>query len=228
MKISKTGIHLRYLAALAFFLILFDLTLVSLLLIGVALYIEKDEWLSRQTIQAFFLKLFFNFITTILGGTTLISKFTTFQMYSYGSYYEDIFDYISAGDIFRIFLIGGLAIAVLVFMILGIIRTLKEQDAGVPFFSGLSYKMFGLIKPAPMPPQQPYYYQPNQQNPVGTNFPTNQNNVNQPQYNNVQNVSTSNQASAPFMQSTPPVETNPSVNPIPSTQNIEANNDQQN
>ncbi|WP_143826253.1 hypothetical protein [Scatolibacter rhodanostii] len=159
MMKSKSGILTRYIAALAFFLIFFDQVLLSGLLVGIALYIEKDEWLSRQTLQAFFLNLFSSFILEVFIGYSFIG-------------YSSIpsFDYLSGFDLFKGFIGGGFAIVILVFTILAIVRTLKEEDAGIPFFSGLSYRMFGLMKPIKFPqPPHPmngnYYYPPQQQQP---------------------------------------------------------------
>lgn len=203
MKTSKTGIQLRYLAALSFFFIFFDQAIISILIVGAAIYIEKDEWLSRQTLQALFLKVFSNFVISVLGSSTLISKINTLQIYGYDSYYDDIFDYLSGVDIFKIILIAAFGITVFIFIIMAIVRTLKEQDAGIPFFSGLSYKMFGMIKPIPMPPQpQQYYYNQNQQVNVNTYQPAPQQ---QAQATPVQPVQT---APAPEVNNVvPPVQT---------------------
>ena len=142
---------MRYIAALSFFFILFDQPLLSLVFVGIALYVEKDEWLSRQTLQALFLSLFSSFVSNIFVGYSLISSI------------ESLGDIrmLSGGAILRILIGGALSAAVLVFIIIGIVRTVKEQDAGIPFFSGLTYRMFGLVKPNYMPQQPPmgYYYQ---------------------------------------------------------------------
>lgn len=156
MKTSKSGLQLRYVAALSFVLIFLGHPLVSILLVGAALYLEKDEWLTRQTLQAFFLSLFMELIDSVL----LPSSFYGFNFSYYDSY---DYSYFSGGEILRIVLSCALAIAILIFVILAITRTIKEHDAGIPFLSGLTYRMFGLTKPAympPMPPQGSYYYPP--------------------------------------------------------------------
>lgn len=163
---SKSGIYLRYIAALSFFLIFFDQILISALMVGLALFIEKNEWLSRQTLQAFFLKLFSEFIFKLTSG------------FQYGgNFFTDSFHYLTGISNLFSFLSACYAIVLLIFTILGIIRTLKEQDAGIPFFSGLSYKMFGLVKPSYIPPQPNYYYPPQGANP---GYPPQQSNPNVP------------------------------------------------
>ena len=70
------------------------------------------------------------------------------------------------------------SVAVLVFVIIGIVQTAKGKDASVPGFSALAYKAVGMMKPKPV------YQQPQYQAPVNGQYPQYQApaNNNQPQY----------------------------------------------
>ncbi len=67
MQKGKYGLYLWFYAALAFILAILGQTLLCGLLLGFVIIAERDEWLTRQVIQAFCL-CFFNAIVNVVLG----------------------------------------------------------------------------------------------------------------------------------------------------------------
>ena len=67
MEKGKLGIRLSFYAVAAFILAFLGYSTVLALLVGFVLIVEKNEWASRQVIQAFFLCIFANIVDGILG-----------------------------------------------------------------------------------------------------------------------------------------------------------------
>lgn len=74
MRKGVYGINLYFYAVLAFVFALFGQTLLCSLLLGFIIVTEKDEWLTKQTIQAFMLSLFTNILTANLNDFFRIFK----------------------------------------------------------------------------------------------------------------------------------------------------------
>ena len=66
MQKGKLGICLPFYAIVGLILALLGQTLLCGLLMGFVIVAEKDEWTSRQTMQAFFLSLFVSVVSYIL------------------------------------------------------------------------------------------------------------------------------------------------------------------
>jgi hypothetical protein len=185
MRKGKFNICLAYFAVFAFLLAILGQTLACCLVMFAAIFLEKDEWLGRQTIQAFALLLVGNVVTSVLG---MISSFFSFLPFG-------IFNPISS-------LFSGLntfvSIGIMILSILAILNCLKERDAGVPVISGLSYRVYGLVAPAPA--RAAPTYAPSAQSPINPVNPT---------------------PTAPPVNSVPPVNpinTAPPINPTDSQQ----------
>ncbi len=146
MRKGKVGIVLAYYAVIAFVLVVLQQPVLIALLAAIAIFFEKDEWLSRQTVQALLLSI-------VVGCfSTLESVFGNLYIWVLGDVLAGIFGFIS----------WLVYIAAIVFSIIAITRVYKENEANVPFLSELSYKIFGQIKPRPVPPVPPQGYQPPQ------------------------------------------------------------------
>lgn len=158
MQKGKYGICLPFYAILAFVLAFLGQILLCALLLGFVIAAEKDEWLTKQVMQAFFLSLFYSLITTIFSVSAISNLFG-------GAWYMSgilgIF-----GTIFSI-ITGLVSLAVLIFVIIGIVRVAKGLDAEIPVFHSLANRAFGLVAQKVynnVPPQ--YQYPPQyQQNP---------------------------------------------------------------
>lgn len=144
MRKGKFGILLSYYAVLAFVLVILNQTLLCGLLFLVALLFEKDEWLGRQTLQAFGLSL----VVSLFSGITGVFSSWLFN-------FSAVFSVIST----------LVWIAAIILSIVAIINCLKERDAGIPVLSDIAYKAYGVQKPSYKPPvqQHPYYQQQQQQ-----------------------------------------------------------------
>lgn len=96
MKKGTFGIKLSFYAVLAFVLAFLGQTLLLGLLLGFVIVAEKDEWLTRQTMQAFFLTIA---VSVIQGALSLISKLfswiPTLGSISVGSVVSALFGWIN-------------------------------------------------------------------------------------------------------------------------------------
>lgn len=155
MSKGKYGIYLWFYAAVAFILAFLGQTLLCGTLLGFVIVAEKDEWLSKQVIQAFFLSLFSAAVSGILN---LIH-------YSAPSSLNSEFLY----HIYRIFYIGTnvieslVSILVLVLVIIALTKVTKGKDAGIPLLNKLADRAFNVVEKKVYPPQQ--YQQPQYQQP---------------------------------------------------------------
>ena len=156
MTKGKYGIALSFYAALAFVLAILGQTLLCGLLLGFVIISEKNEWLTRQVMQAFFLTLFTAVVSNVLNAIHIFRDIPFV-----GGVFGTILNIIE----------GAVGLLVLVFAIIGIVKVLKDQDAGIPVFSGWANKAFGYIEQKvytqmpPQAPQQPQYQQMPPQNP---------------------------------------------------------------
>lgn len=150
MTKGKYGVALSFYAVLAFVLAILDQTLLCALLLGFVIIAEKDEWLTKQVMQAFFLTLFMSVVNSVLTAINIFHRIPI------------------VGDVFGAILdvIGGaIGLLVLIFAIIGIVKVIKGQNAGIPVFSGWASKALGYIEQKaytqmpPQAPQQPQYQQ---------------------------------------------------------------------
>lgn len=173
---GKLGIAYTFYAVLAFVLLLFGNFTVSALLLGLVIVLERDEWTSRQCMQAFFL----SFVSSIASSITY--AFTGVAG-SFGVLGEFL---LGTGNLILSIVAGIINLIVFVFTILGLVRVMKGEEANLPLFSKWAYKAFGYVQqtmPAQQPaspaqgnpyqqqppPQQPYY--PQQSQPVSAPRP---------------------------------------------------------
>ena len=130
MKKGNSGIVLWFYAMTAFVLAILGQTLLCGLLLGFVILVEKDEWLSKQTIQAFFLSI----INSIVGVIVTALKVLT-SIPLLGTVLTVALNFIS----------GIISIVILVFAIIGIVRVCKGLDAEIPGFASLANKAFGIV-----------------------------------------------------------------------------------
>lgn len=166
MKKGKFGIDLRFFAIVAFVFAFTGWTTALTLLLGYAILAEKDEWLSRQIMQATMLSLV---VEIYKGIINLVKNFSGYTA-PYLGYYDTEF---SIGDTLTTWylkitdIIGGvLAIVIAILVIVAIVNVKKGKDAGLPLFAGWACKAYGILPAAVAPPQysqaQPQYQQPQQ------------------------------------------------------------------
>lgn len=172
MQKGKLGICLPFYAILALILAFMGQLLLGALLIGFVALVERDEWATRQTMQAFFVTLFTSLISWIFDS---INVFVDIPIV--GSAISTVFNVIE----------GIIGIVVLIFLIIGLVHVVKGQDAGIPVFSKLAARAFGIVQQkvyTQAPPAggyQPYQQQPPYQQPQQPQNPQNPQNYQNPQ-----------------------------------------------
>lgn len=155
MEKGKLGIRLSFYAVAAFILAFLGYSTVLALLTGFVLIVEKNEWASRQVIQAFFLCIFADIVNGILNIFDFL-----YQIPLMGSVWGTAISVID----------GIVSLVVLIFCIMALVNTAKGNEANVPGLNGLANWAYGIVAPKVNQAQQAYYgqqqyQQPEQQNP---------------------------------------------------------------
>ena len=117
MRKGKLGISLGFYAVLSFVLAFMGQTTLCFLLLGFVLVAERDEWASRQVMQAAFLSLVSSLVNDILS-------------------IFDILDWIPGLSLILSlvfgFIRGAVSVVILVFIIIALVKVGKGKDAGLP------------------------------------------------------------------------------------------------
>ena len=132
MRKGKFNIVLPFYAIVGFVLAMLGQVLLCGLLLGFVLVAERDEWASRQCMQAFFLSLVMSIANLVQN---ILSIFTSIPV---------------AGWLFSgviSFIVGAISIVVLIFAIIGLVRVCKGEDARLPWLSALAGKAYGVVTP---------------------------------------------------------------------------------
>ena len=148
MKKGKFGIVLCFYPIAAFAAAIFHSPLIAAALVAAAIFIERDEWTGRQTLQAWMLSAIVYFVNDVVSWALRLVRVP---------FLTDVLSFTSTA------LAVLITLAALVFSILGIIRVRKDNEANIPLLSDLAYRAYGQIKPKPIPVQAPAGYpQPSQ------------------------------------------------------------------
>nr|WP_122011752.1 hypothetical protein [Maliibacterium massiliense] len=161
MKKGNYGIYLWFYAMLAFLLAFLGQVLLGGLLLGFVIAAEKDAWLTRQVMQAFFLSIFASCIKAVLGIFDVFSNVPVVNIITGG-----VFGFINS----------AVSIVVLVFVIIAMVRVCKGQEARIPGLHKLAQRAYGIVErkvynttqqpyQQPQAPQQPQNPQQPPQNP---------------------------------------------------------------
>lgn len=169
METGKLGLRLAFYGVTAFILAFLGYSTLIFLLAGVALLVEKNEWATRQVIQAFCLCVVSSLISSIFGALDFI-----YDVPFLGAAYGAIVGVINA----------VIAIVVLIFCIIGISNNLKGKEANLPLFSKFSNWAFGIIEKKVVSYEQTQYQ--------NTNTPNNNVSYDNAPVNNVPNDNASN------------------------------------
>lgn len=146
MKKGKFGILLCFYPIAAFAAVILNAPLIAAALAAAAIFIEKDEWTGRQTLQACMAALlvsFFRGLSLAAGRLPYIPVLSSV---------------LSAAASILSFLVY---LAAIILSILCILRVAKDEEANFPLLSSLAYRVYGKVRPKPAPVQ--YTYQPVQQ-----------------------------------------------------------------
>ena len=131
MQKGKYGIYLWFYAALAFILAILGQTLLCGLLLGFVIVAERDEWLTRQAIQAFCLCFFNAIVSTVLGIFDPLERIPLV-----GSVFSMMFGIIS----------GIISLLVLIFAIIALVNVCKGKEAGVPLAKQFAHRAYGFVE----------------------------------------------------------------------------------
>lgn len=145
MKKGRFGFLLSCYAILAFICVILKLPLLCALTLFAAIFLEKDEWAARQCLQAFLLSL-----TVSLFGDMIPWVISSVPL----SFVSDFLSAVSG--VFSVLVY----MAAIVFSILGIVRTMKGQEANLPLYADAAWSAYGKRKPKPIPGPYPPQYHP--------------------------------------------------------------------
>ena len=158
MKKGSSGIRLAHLAALSFAFFIAGQTLICFLIMLAAIFLEKDEWLGRQTLQGVLLCLTSQLLSWII---LMLYRIIPTDWESSGTMIKlvDVLDII-----FTVLLI--------VLALAAIVNVLLEKEANLPFLSKLAYMAYGRqpvvqgYEPMPESVHRPAASQPTAQPPL--------------------------------------------------------------
>lgn len=129
MRKGKTGISLSFYAVLAFLLAAIGNNTILIFLLGFVILAEKDEWLTKQVIQAVGLSLCSSFLSEVISILRI-----TYQLPFLGGIMRYLLDLSST----------AISVVVLLLVIAAIGQVSKGKEANVPFMSTFSDWASGL------------------------------------------------------------------------------------
>jgi uncharacterized membrane protein len=140
MKKGKFGIGLPAFAVLAFLLAVFNQTLAGLVLLGFVILEEKDEWLTKQCMQALILGLMEPFVSAVLNGFNIFRSVPVLKVIpgTVNGFIEKI-----------------VTIICLIWAFIALSKVKKGEDAGVPIAHKFADWAYGFVNAyAPAKPVQ--------------------------------------------------------------------------
>lgn len=138
MKKGNFGIRLAFYGVLAFVLAYLGSTTLLFLLAAVAIYVEKDEWASRQVMQAIIVCFAASVLRNVLYDIDIIG---------------DIPFIGSVWSVLTSIIYSVIDLLVLVLCVVGIIKNLKDQDADIPVAKNIADWAYGVVKVKAAPAQ---------------------------------------------------------------------------
>lgn len=172
MEKGKSGITLTFIAAISFIFAATGNTLALVLLVGFALLYEKNEWLTRQVLQALLvtitvsvIMLLHNIVFDLLSAFGADYNLSLNQIIRDSSDFQTVtYDGISIVlSLLSILITRVVRYGSYVLYIIGFFKVIKGYDAKLPLISGFVDKAFGIVRPKQAPQQYQQYQQPGQQ-----------------------------------------------------------------
>lgn len=127
MRKSNYGFNLWFYPAVAFVLAVFNQTLLCGLITVFAIAAEKDEWTSRQTMEAFFLGLVNALVSVIIR---LFDIVTWIPILGVGI------------DAILSFCSSAIGLLVLLLAVMGVLRVSRGEEARIPGIHALVNRIF--------------------------------------------------------------------------------------
>lgn len=153
MEKGKFGISMAFYAVLAFILAVLGYSTGLFLLAGVVIFVEKDEWASRQVIQAICLMMVSSIIVEAFNLISVI------EWTSWAGYGTIVYAIYSAWNKFKEVVYYGIDIVVFLFGLFAIIKVAKGKEAGVPLADKFANWAYGKVAAKPVA-AQPVVAQP--------------------------------------------------------------------
>lgn len=136
MRKGKFGIVLCFYPIAAFIAVILNSPLICAALAVAAIFLEKDEWTGRQTLQAWMASVLVFFFDHVLSWAVDLV---------YVPYLSGFLSVVTTVLFVLVYLV------VILFSVLGIIRVRKDGEANLPLLSELAYHVYGQQKPKPAP-----------------------------------------------------------------------------
>lgn len=144
MEKGKFGVRLSFYAVAAFIFAILGYSTALILLAGVVIVGEKDEWAGRQVIQAVCLQ----FVSGVISA--FFSLFSFFYSIPFiGAVWGTVVGVVES----------IISLIILIFAIIGLVKVAKGKEAGVPLADKFANWAYGKMTVK----QQPIYQQPMQQ-----------------------------------------------------------------
>lgn len=131
MRKDNFGICLCFYAVLGFVLAMLGYTTLVALLLGFVIVVHKDQWLTTQVMQAFFLSIISGLVSTFIDIISPLYKIPIL-----GAILSVIFGIVTA----------IISLVIVLLAIMGIAKVAKEQDANLPIVKTFAEKAFGFVK----------------------------------------------------------------------------------
>jgi hypothetical protein len=145
MEKGKYGIYLWFYAVMAFVFTAAGDTTLGILLLGFVLVVEKNEWLTKQVLQAFCLALFKILTRQILSRLSISNFIYSPDNYLYNTR-SVVYTLINGFNYLISWINSLIGLFVLILCIVGIIKVVKGQDAGIPLIAKLVNRAFGIVE----------------------------------------------------------------------------------
>ena len=136
MRKGKFDLALAFYPIAALICVIIKQPVLCALVTGLAIFVEKDEWAGRQSLQALFLGIFLWIFSDFLPWAASLCPIPLIkQVVQTGATVLHVLVYLAA----------------ILLSIFGILRLMKEQEADFPLLSDLAYRAYGKAKPKALP-----------------------------------------------------------------------------
>ena len=149
MEKGKYGVTLAFYGVLAFIFVLTGSSTLLFLLAGAVIIGEKNEWASRQVIQALMLAL----TTSLVSVAFEVLGFL--DWFSWAEYGTGLYSFYSIWNKIQSVIFYALRVVVYLFAFLGLLKNAKGQEANIPVYSKLANWAYGKVAVRPVYVQQP-------------------------------------------------------------------------
>lgn len=149
MEKGKYGVTLAFYGVLAFIFVLTGSSTLLCLLAGAVIIGEKNEWASRQVIQALILALTASLVSVVFEVLGFLDWF------SWAEYGSALYGFYTVWSRIQTVIFYALRVAVYLFAFLGLLKNAKGREANIPLAGKLANWAYGKVAVRPVYVQQP-------------------------------------------------------------------------